>query len=464
MKVALATLGCRLNQSDTASLVERLRVLDPEFVEFANVADVYIINTCTVTDKADAEARQLIRRAKRANPRSRVIVTGCYAQVNPGEVAKIEGVDLVVGVGQISAIPAYVSGASGPERVLWSDLRKEREVRLFGGRRLRGRTRSFLKVQEGCNFSCTFCIIPTARGRSRSVSSERVLSEIRGMTDDGVREVVLTGIHLGSYGQDLDPKGGLVDLLEKIERECSPIRLRLSSLDPREITSSLIGLMAQSKIVCPSLHICAQAGEDGVLRRMRRNYDTAMYWDLIHRVREKLPDASLGTDIIVGFPGEGEKEFENSLRFFSSLPLSYFHVFPYSARRGTPAATYADQISQMEKKERSRRMRELGFEKSKQFAKRFLGQTQEVLIESDERLVAGLLRGYARNYLPVKVDHLQAWEPQQYANQLVGVEITATDGRWAVGRLMEGGKDSGVSRSSPTDQGELSFQPCNDGT
>lgn len=441
MRIALTTLGCRLNQSDSALLEERLRALQPEFVEFGSVADVYIINSCTVTGRADQEARQLARRAKRLNPESRVIVTGCYAQVNPEEVARVEGVDLVAGLGQVSGMIAELEGAGRKERILWSDVRQERKVRLFGGVRLRGRTRAFLKVQEGCNFSCTFCIIPTARGRSRSVPQQDVLNEIKRLSDEGVREIVLTGIHLGSYGHDLSPKIGLVDLLAGAEQDCPRIRLRLSSLDPREVTGPLIGLIARSRVVCPSLHVCAQAGDDLVLKRMRRNYDTAMYRDLLQTVREELPDASLGTDVIVGFPGESEKEFEDSLAFFSSLPLSYFHVFPYSIRRGTAAAGYPDQVPETVRKERCRRMRELGLEKSRRFADSFLGEILEVLIESDgprDPAGADWLTGYARNYLPVKVDasRLASGERQRLSNELVRAQITGAEGRWAWGRLV----------------------------
>jgi threonylcarbamoyladenosine tRNA methylthiotransferase MtaB len=445
MRVAIATLGCRLNQYDSASIEEHLRDLGPEFVEFPAWADLYIINTCTVTNKADQEARQLIRRAKRTNPHARVIVTGCYAQVNPDELARMEEVDLVAGLGQMPKILATIAGEDEWQKVLWSDIRKEKKVSLFGALRPRGRTRAYLKIQEGCNFSCAFCIIPQARGRSRSVPLDTVLKEIERMVDQGVREVVLTGIHLGSYGQDLGLRRGLPDLLEQLEHRSPPLRVRLSSLDPREVSPTLTALIGKSRVVCPSLHICAQAGEDGILERMRRNYDSGFYRDLILRVRELLPQASLGTDIIVGFPGESEMGFEESLAFFSSLPLSYFHVFPYSVRRGTLAAEFTDQVPESVKRERALRMRSVGIAKSQEFAKQFLGHTVSVLAESEERRDGSSSRwisGYAENYLPVKVlwSSLGESEPVPSNSFLRGV-VTGTDGRWALGKRLDASEE-----------------------
>ncbi|HXV84954.1 MAG TPA: MiaB/RimO family radical SAM methylthiotransferase, partial [Candidatus Binatia bacterium] len=321
MKIAITTLGCKINQYDSAVIRNRLEA-NHSFVSFEEPADCYIINTCTVTDRADWEARQLVRRAKRLNLNAKVLITGCYAQVNPAEVADLPGVDYVVGLNRLEDLLHFVALPKGGDvRVAVNDVKRERGVSVLGTKTLPGHTRAFLKIQEGCNYSCTYCIIPLARGLSRSVSPEEVLEQVRTLSDAGYREIVLTGIHLGGYGQDLTPRIDLTALLEKIDQSQLIPRLRLSSLDPREVPDRLLNSMANSDILCPHLHICAQAGNDAILKRMRRNYDSAYYRELLMRVRDRLPDAALGSDIIVGFPGETDREFERSLEFFAALPL-----------------------------------------------------------------------------------------------------------------------------------------------
>ena len=330
MKIAITTLGCKINQYDSAVIQNRLEE-NHSFVSFEEPADCYIINTCTVTDRADWEARQLVRRAKRLSPGAKVLVTGCYAQVNPAEVAGVPGVDYVVGLNRMEDLLQFIDlPKDGDVRIAVSDVKRERGVPVLGTRALPGHTRAFLKIQEGCNYSCTYCIIPTARGLSRSVAPREVLEQVRMLADAGYREIVLTGIHLGGYGQDLKPKVDLTGLSEMIAQSRLIPRLRLSSLDPREVPDRLLDLMASSDVICPHLHICAQAGDDEILKSMRRNYDGAYYRELLMKVRERLPDAALGSDIIVGFPGETDGAFDRSLEFFAALPLTYFHVFPYS--------------------------------------------------------------------------------------------------------------------------------------
>jgi len=406
MKIAITTLGCKINQYDSAVIQSRLEEGRHSFVPFDEEADFYIINACTVTDRADWEARQLVRRAKRRSPAARVLVTGCYAQTKPGEVAEVPGVDYVVGLNRVPDLLRFVGRTESlpaSERVAVGEVKKERGVSVLGARALPGHTRAFLKIQEGCNYSCTYCIIPSARGLSRSVPPEKILGEVSSLVERGFQEIVLTGIHLGGYGHDLAPKIDLTALLELI-LEKSPIRrLRLSSLDPREVPDRLLRLMAQSETVCPHIHVCAQAGDDRILKQMRRNYDTAYYRGLVDKARELLPDAALGSDVIVGFPGETEETFERQMEFFDSLPLTYFHVFPYSIRSGTVAASLPDQVSTPVKKARAGRMRELGARKKREFYRRFVGARVSVLVEGDAK-VAGALRGYSRNYLPVSID------------------------------------------------------------
>lgn len=403
MRVAIKTLGCKINQYDSAVIQERLARESCSLVPFEDPADVYVLNTCTVTDRADWEARQLVRKARRRSPSARVVVTGCYAQVSPDEVSRVPGVDFVVGLNRMDELVGYVAdrqSGAGPA-VSVGNPRDERGVGVLGARRFLGRTRAFLKVQEGCNFACSYCIIPTARGRSRSVPPEQVLEQVRGLAEAGFPEIVLTGIHLGGYGYDLAPRVSLSVLVRRIAESGLIRRLRLSSLDPREVTDELLAVMADSEVICPHLHVCVQAGEDGILKKMRRNYDTAYFARLMARARGKLPRAALGTDVIVGFPGETEASFGASLDFLEDQPLTYFHVFPYSARRGTPAADMSGQIPPVERKERSRRARELGTRKKHEFYRSEVGRRVSVLVEEPVAGEPGALKGYSRNYLPV---------------------------------------------------------------
>lgn len=428
MRVAIKTLGCKINQYDSAVIQERLARESCAFVAFDEAADVYVVNTCTVTDRADWEARQLVRKAKRSNPAARVVVTGCYAQVSPEEVSRVPGVDRVVGLNRMDELVRCVTdGESGAgPAVSVGNPRDERAVGVLGARRFLGRTRAFLKVQEGCNFACSYCIIPTARGRGRSVPPERVLEQVRGLAEAGFAEIVLTGIHLGGYGYDLAPRVSLSELVRRIAASGLVSRLRLSSLDPREVTDELLSVMADSEVICPHLHVCVQAGDDGVLKRMRRNYDTAYFARLMARARGKLPRAALGTDVIVGFPGESEEVFTASLDFLAGLPLTYFHVFPYSSRRGTPAAGMPEHVPPAEKKERSRRAREIGARKKQEFYRDQVGRHVSVLAEEPVAGEPGWLKGYSRNYLPVLFAG---------GTDLVHREVRVALQEWSGGRL-----------------------------
>lgn len=435
MRVAVATLGCKINQYDSAVIQDRLEGARHTLVPFDRPADCYIINACTVTDRADWEARQLVRRARRLSPRARVLVTGCYAQVSPREVARVPGVDFVVGLNRLDDLLRFVGGPCGPDenRIAVGDVTKERRVPVLGARELPGHTRAFLKIQEGCDYSCTYCIIPAARGRSRSVPPREVLRQLRILSDAGFVEVVLTGIHLGGYGRDLEPRIDLTSLVQEILESGLISRLRLSSLDPREVPDRLLKLMARSEGLCPHLHVCLQAGDDRVLKRMRRNYDTAYYRDLLAKARELLPDAALGSDIIVGFPGESEEEFARSMEFLESVPLTYFHVFPYSVRSGTAAADLPDPVPPEIKKERARLARELGAKKRREFYSRFIGRRVAVLVESSVDRSSSAHRGHSRNYLPVLVQ-----AGPDLINREVGVAIEGLERGWLRGRVVEG--------------------------
>ncbi len=400
LRVGLTTLGCKVNQYDTATIADRLSAAGHRLVSFTDTADVYIVNSCTVTNQADAESRQLVRRAKRRNPSARIIMTGCYAQVAPESVARLPEIDYVIGLNRLDDILRAVT-AELPAPIAVSNLRKISHIETFGAQTFQGQTRAFLKIQEGCDLFCTFCIVPMSRGKSRSVSPRTVLEQLDRLADQGFQEIVLTGVHLGGYGTDLDPRIDLSWLVAAIEERKPVPRVRLSSLDPHEFSPALIRLLAQAQTVCPHLHIPLQSGDDRILARMRRRYDQALAGDVLARLRDSLPQAALGTDLIVGFPGEGEQEFVRGYRFLEDSPFTYFHVFPYSARSGTTAAKFTNTVPKPTIARRARQVRKLGERKKAAFASRFIGHTLPVLFEHGRDKTTGLLKGYSRNYLRV---------------------------------------------------------------
>ncbi len=401
-------------------------------VPFVEMADVYIVNSCTVTNQADAESRQLARRAKRTNPTARVIMTGCYAQVNPKGVAKVPEVDYVIGLNRLDDLLRAVVNEVSLERISVSNLRKQGEtprVDTLGALTFSGQTRAFLKIQEGCDLFCTFCIVPMSRGKSRSVPPRVVLEQLDRLATQGFQEVVLTGIHLGGYGEDLDPQVDLVWLLEAIEERRPVPRIRISSLDPHEISDSLIHLLFRSQTLCPHLHIPLQAGADHTLARMRRRYDTALARRVLDQLRETLPHASFGTDLIVGFPGESDENFSQTVTFLEESPFTYFHVFPYSVRSGTTAAKFTDKVPQPVIDARSRQIRKLGEVKKAAFSRGFVGQTLPVLFEHTRDRNTGMLKGYSRNYIRVLAEG-----GDEYMNREVPVTIQRTNGEttWGI--------------------------------
>jgi threonylcarbamoyladenosine tRNA methylthiotransferase MtaB len=406
-RVAIATLGCKVNAYDTATIADRLRAAGCELVDADAPADVVVVNSCTVTDAADAESRRLARRARRANPAARVVLTGCYAQTKPAEAAREPAIDHVVGVGRLDALVAAVMGAG--ERIVVGNVRRERAVTTFGARTFAGQTRAFLKVQEGCDLFCTFCIVPMARGASRSLPPRAVLDEVAALAGAGFEEVVLTGVHLGGYGEDLEPRVDLAWLVAAIAEQGLVPRLRLSSIDPHEVSEPLIRLLAADPGLCPHLHVPLQAADDGVLQRMRRRYDTALARERLALVRELMPGAAIGTDLIAGFPGEDEAAFERTLAFLEASPITYAHVFPYSVRTGTTAAKLDGHTPRSVIAARAQRLRKTAERKRIAFARRFDGTAEEVLVETTRDSHSGALRGYTRNYLRAHLEGPDAW-------------------------------------------------------
>lgn len=406
MRIAIATLGCKANQYDSEVIREAFKERDFEIVSFSENADIYVINTCTVTGKTDYQSRQLIRRAHRNNPKATIVVTGCYAQVAPNDLEKIPGVSLVVGNADKERIVDLICVAHPDEvtRVVVNPLEEnislpEKEIKEFSGR-----TRFFLKIQDGCNAHCSYCIIPFARGPSRSMNPNTVLELLGQIGSSGYKEVVLTGIHLGAYGLNLTPSTSLFHLLTRIEREKPVPRLRLSSIEPNEINDELTGLLATSDTICPHLHLPLQSGDNGILQRMNRPYSAEHFREQIFTLVNSIPDVAIGVDVIVGFPGEGEQEFYRTFCLIEELPITYLHVFPFSPRKGTPAATFPDSVAGTTIKVRGERLRALGREKKEAFYKSYLNKQLPILIETKRDRKTGLLKGLSRNYIPVLID------------------------------------------------------------
>ena len=394
---AIATLGCKTNQFESAALEERLLAAGWSIVPFEAGAELVIVNTCTVTAATDSQSRNLIRRARRLNPECRVVVTGCYAQVDPQALAAIPGVALVLGNEEKRDLLRLLE-AEGPG-IQVADIRAVEAAQVESIGSFAERSRAFVQIQNGCDAFCSYCIIPYARGRSRSVTPEQVLAQVRDFVAQDYPEIVLTGIHIGGYGSDLTPPTSLTALLRRLLAGTGVQRLRLGSIEPTEIPAELLDLLATSPALCPHLHIPLQAGDDAVLARMGRHYDGAFFRALVARIHARLPAAAIGLDVIVGFPGETDAEFANTFALIESLPVSHLHVFPFSRRPGTPAASMPAQVPAEVARARAAQLRTLGEEKQQAFAARFVGQTLEVVVEGGKGKER---RGIARNYLAVR--------------------------------------------------------------
>ena len=397
--VALSTLGCKTNQFESAAMHEALAKAGYTLVPFADAADIYVVNTCTVTAKADAESRRIVRRAARTNPQATIVVTGCYAQVAVDAVKDLPGVRLVLGNDEKKDLVSLLQGIGPVQQVRVGDIMSRERVAHLPLETFAEHTRAFLQIQNGCEAYCSYCIVPFARGRSRSVLPDDILAGVDRFLAGGFREIVLTGIHLGAYGLDLHPPTSLRELVATIIASHDVPRLRIGSVEPQEIDPQLIDLLATHPAICPHLHIPLQAGSDGVLARMNRRYTTAEFAELLARITSRLPQVTIGLDLIAGFPGETDAEFQEGFDFISRLPVAYCHVFPYSPRPGTAAADMPHQVPPAVVRDRAAQLRQLGEEKGRQWREQHLHQTLQVL--GQELLAGGLVRGLARNYLTV---------------------------------------------------------------
>jgi threonylcarbamoyladenosine tRNA methylthiotransferase MtaB len=434
--VAFATLGCKLNQSDTTELEALLEGRGFRTVPFDTPAQVYIINTCTVTARADASGRQTIRRAVARNPAAVVVVTGCYAQTSPGAAAAIPGVDLVLGTRDRHELLDLLADLRKRVRPLVrvGDVFRPRPEPVGPPRGLApGLTRAFVKVQDGCQHRCAFCIVPFARGDSRSHPPDAIAAEVEALVARGHAEVVLTGVDLGHYGWDLEPRRSLAGLVRRLLDVRGLRRLRLSSILPAYVTPELLEILAGESRVCRHLHVPLQSGADRVLRAMRRPYTAAMYRALVERLAAALPGLGLGTDLIAGFPGESAAEFTETEALVDALPFSYLHVFSYSERRGTEAARLpAARVPPPAVRERTARLRALGERKRTAFRQAHVGRVVEVLVLAERDGRGGALVGLTDNYLEVAFDG-----PADLMRGFARVAVTDAAGARARGTLTD---------------------------
>jgi threonylcarbamoyladenosine tRNA methylthiotransferase MtaB len=430
--VAFHTLGCKVNFYDTEAIWHLFKNAGYEQVEFDNAADVYVINTCTVTHVGDKKSRQIIRRAIRQNPEATVVVTGCYAQMAPDEILAIPGVDLVIGTQyreQIVDMVKKVQEERKPYNFV-GNIMQQRNFEELDVPYFTDRTRASLKIQEGCNNFCTFCIIPYSRGFLRSRKPENVIRQAKRLVEAGYYEIVLTGIHTGGYGEDLKDYS-LADLLVDLEKIDGLHRIRISSIEASEIDDRMIEVLANSKKVCRHLHIPLQAGHNQVLKKMNRRYTVEQFANKLRKLREALPDLAITSDVIVGFPGETDEFFEATYSFIQEQKFAQLHVFPYSKRKGTPAVKFQDQVPEEIKEQRVRRLIQLSETLMHDYASGFIGKTLEVIPEEFQDESQSFVIGHADNY--VKVVFPAAAE---VLGQICEVRLERVEGEIAYGTLV----------------------------
>ncbi|MGE4284488.1 MAG: tRNA (N(6)-L-threonylcarbamoyladenosine(37)-C(2))-methylthiotransferase MtaB [Clostridia bacterium] len=400
--VSIFTLGCKVNQYETEAMIELFEKAGYETVDFDQYAHVYVINTCTVTNLGDRKSRQMIRRAKKLNEQSIVAVVGCYAQTAAEEISKISGVNLIIGTKDRAKIVDFINELEEKKEQINAveDIMSNKEFENMHVTAYKGRTRAFLKIQEGCNQFCSYCIIPYARGPVRSRKPEDVVEEVQQLAQNGFKEIVFAGIHVASYGKDLK-NTNLIDIIQRVHAVKGIERLRLSSIEPMTLSDEFVAAAVDLPKLCPHYHISLQSGCDETLKRMNRKYKTADYKAVVERLRKHFPDVAVTTDVMVGFPGETEEEFEKSRQFVDAIGFSKVHVFKYSPRKGTPAVDYPNQISSEEKEKRSKIMIELSERNEQKFHKRFLNTEMDVLFEQSVKDIDGSYEGLTANYIRV---------------------------------------------------------------
>ena len=415
--VAFHTLGCKLNFSETSTLSRMLEKEGFEKKEFDDRADVYVINTCSVTDNADKECRQIVRRIQRKAPESLVVITGCYAQLKPKEIAEIPGVDLVLGAAEKFNIATHIKELAKGDSAKICSCDVEEVTGFNSSYSIADRTRTFLKVQDGCDYNCSFCTIPMARGKSRSDSIENVITNAEELAAKGVKEIVLTGVNLGDFGKGPDGAGSSLSinsreenfysLIQELDKVNGIHRYRISSIEPNLLTNEIIAFVANSDKFMPHFHIPLQSGSNKILGSMRRRYKRELYADRVNLIKTLMPHCAIGVDVIVGFPGETETEFKETFDFLHSLDISYLHVFTYSERDNTHALGITPVVPMNIRHERNKTLRNLSYMKMQYFTQQHQGQTRKVLFESNDK--SGMMEGYTDNYIKVTTPFRSEW-------------------------------------------------------
>jgi threonylcarbamoyladenosine tRNA methylthiotransferase MtaB len=418
-KFSVCTFGCRCNQADSAAIREGLCRRSMSESETCSDADLIVVNTCTVTHRTDKQVRQAIRRLHRENPTARVIATGCYAERDPHALAAISGVNLVLGNAEKENLPLLIEKCerASQGKIIRAPLDAERDYLLPSMTHTGGKTRPLVKLQDGCDARCSYCIVPYVRGPGRSARPENVLAEIRSLVEHGFQEIVLTGVHLGAFGRRLNESTNLADLLRRIVRIPGLGRIRLSSIEPMRFDRDIVRLAAESPVFARHFHIPMQSGSDRILRRMRRPYTAARFRGLLSYIQSELPDAGLGTDVLVGFPGETDQDFAETCELIQDSPLTYLHVFPFSPREGTSACTLPDQIPSHVMKRRLGKALEISRSKNLSFRRRFLGQVLPAVTLAREE-DPGASTALTGNYIHARVPGLSA-----PPNRLVNIRI-----------------------------------------
>lgn len=423
-KVAFYTLGCKLNFAETSTIARSFQDDGFERVDFSEKADIYVINTCSVTDNADKRFKSIVKTAQRQNENAFLVAIGCYAQLKPEELAHVDGVDLVLGATEKFKVTDYLNDLSKNDMGEIHACEIEQANFYVGSYSIGDRTRAFLKVQDGCDYKCTFCTIPLARGISRSDQLESVLNNAREISEKGIREIVLTGVNIGDYGKgefgNKKHDHTFYELIEALEGVEGISRLRISSIEPNLLKNETIEFVSKSGKFVPHFHIPLQSGSDSILRKMKRRYNRSLYTDRVVTIRRHMPDACIGVDVIVGFPGETEQDFLETYRYLSELDISYLHVFTYSERPNTPAIEMEDRVDPKVRQKRSKMLRGLSVKKRRAFYESQIGTERTVLFEAENKL--GYIHGFTENYVKVKAP----WNPE-LVNTLHRIRLTEID-------------------------------------
>ncbi len=423
-KVAFHTLGCKLNYSETSTIARSCEEEGYEKVEFKEYADIYVLNTCSVTENADKECKRIVRQVLKVNPDAFVVIIGCFAQLKPNEIAKFEGVDLVLGATEKFKLASYLNDLSKQDIAEVHSCEIVDADFFEGAYSIGDRTRAFLKVQDGCDYKCTYCTIPLARGISRSDSLNNVLKNAKDISEKDIKEIVLTGVNIGDYGKgefgNKKHENTFLDLVQALDKVEGISRLRISSIEPNLLKDETIDFVAHSNVFVPHFHIPLQSGSDELLKKMKRRYLTGLYKERVERIKEKMPDCCIGVDVIVGFPGETEELFQETYALLSELDISYLHVFSYSERANTEAAVMKSVIDKGVRSKRSKMLRILSAKKKRAFYEKNRGSTRTVLFEHDNK--NGFIQGFTENYVKVKVEY----DPG-LRNQIIKVKLNDFD-------------------------------------